>query len=53
MAVTAKGKSARQKRTIRCQASSLKSVCREMPRGALAAAMARMYRLRMNLSVQA
>jgi hypothetical protein len=53
LAVTDKRKSAWQKRAIRCKGAPLKSVCRELPRVALAAAAGRMYRLRMNRCVQA
>src|SRR6266478_1228099 len=51
--VTDKRKSAWQKRPIRCKGGPLKSVCRELPRAALAAAGGAMYRLRMNRCVQA
>src|SRR5258705_1674868 len=46
--VTDKRKSAWQKRAIRCKGGPLKSVCRELPRVALAAAGGPMYRLRMH-----
>jgi len=51
--VTDTGKSARQKRTIRCQEACLKSVCRELSRVALAAKSGPVYRLRRNRCVQA
>jgi hypothetical protein len=41
------------KARIRCQEGALKSVCREMPRAALAAREGRVYRLRMNHDVHA
>jgi hypothetical protein len=44
--VTDKGKNAWQKRTIRCKEASLKSVCRELSRVALAAKTGPVYRLR-------
>jgi hypothetical protein len=37
----------------RCKGTPLKSVCRELPRVALAASRGRVYRLRMNRCVQA
>src|SRR6478736_8186806 len=51
--VTDKRKSAWQKRAIRCKGGPLKSVCRELPRVALAAAGGPMYRLPMNCCVEA
>jgi len=51
--VTDKRKSAWQKHAIRCKGGPLKSVCRELPRVALAAAGGPMYRLRMNRCAQA
>jgi hypothetical protein len=53
LAVTDKRKSAWQKRAIRCKWGSLKSVCRELPRVALAASVGPVYRLRVNRCVQA
>jgi hypothetical protein len=41
------------KARIRCQEQALKSVCRELPRAALAACEGRVYRLRMNRGVHA
>jgi len=51
--VTDTGKSARGKRTIRCQEAALKSVWRELSRLALAANPGPVYRLRRNRCVQA
>jgi hypothetical protein len=53
LAVTDKAKSTWQKRTFRCKGGPLESVCREMPRMALAASAGLGYRLRMNRGVQA
>src|SRR3984957_9710097 len=53
LTVTDKMKSAWQKRAIRCKGAPLWSVCRELPRVALAARVGRMYRLRVNRCVQA
>lgn len=41
-----------QKLSVRCKAGALKSVCRELPRVALAAQVRRVYRLRMNRDAQ-
>src|SRR6476469_8457122 len=51
--VTDKRKSAWQKRAIGCKGGPLKSVCRELPRVALAAAGSPMYRLGINRCMQA
>jgi hypothetical protein len=53
LAVTDKRQGAWQNRATRMQMGSLRSVCRELPRMALAACKGHMYRLRLNRCVQA